>query len=228
MKNNNIKIAKYKDLLPINTLENQEIMVNISKKLKGVICLYEKKDMQKYLDDDIWVRYSVFKKLKKISIKLKKINKNYQLKIVYGYRHINVQKKYFNIRKKILTKKYPNISKERLNELTHALVAHPIIAGHPTGGALDLTVILNGEDLDMGTKIADFKNKNKINTFYKNLTKEQVKNRKLLHDLMLSENFAPFYGEWWHFSYGDKEWAWFYNKKNAIYNQINFHTKKQR
>jgi D-alanyl-D-alanine dipeptidase len=37
---------------------------------------------------------------------------------------------------------------------------------------------------------------------------------------MTSVGFAPFDGEWWHFSYGDREWAYFYKKKNALYGQI--------
>lgn len=36
---------------------------------------------------------------------------------------------------------------------------------------------------------------------------QQKENRFLLQDLMLLVGFAPYYGEWWHFSYGDREWA---------------------
>ncbi len=31
--------------------------------------------------------------------------------------------------------------------------------------------------------------------------------------------FAPYYWEYWHFSYWDKERAFYYNKQKAIYNQ---------
>lgn len=48
---------------------------------------------------------------------------------------------------------------------------------------------------------------------------EQAQRRSLLHDLMVAEDFAPFYGEWWHFSYGDREWAAFYNVEKAMYAQ---------
>lgn len=74
----------------------------------------------------------------------------------------------------------------------------------------------------MGTGISDFSDIEKVKTHYYYLTNQQKENRKLLHDLMILENFAPYYGEWWHFSYGDKEWAWFYNKKNALYKKIFF------
>ena len=36
-------------------------------------------------------------------------------------------------------------------------------------------------------------------TFAQGLTVDQRDLRLLLHDLMLENGFAPFYGEWWHF-----------------------------
>ena len=67
-----------------------------------------------------------------------------------------------------------------------------------------------------GCKIADFSS-NLIKTYAEGLTNEQIQNRALLRDLLLRQGFAPFEGEWWHFSYGDREWAAYYNKDNAIY-----------
>lgn len=52
------------------------------------------------------------------------------------------------------------------------------------------------------------------------ITEEQAYMRGMLHDVMLMEGFAPFYGEWWHFSYGDREWAVFYDSLEAIYAPI--------
>lgn len=217
---NKMKIASYKKLLKIKVDDSGEEMVNISKTLKNCICVYEKFDMVKYLGNDIWVRKTVAKKLATISRKLRKRFPYFKLKIVYGYRHPSIQKKYFSKQNKILKLQYPQTTPERLNELTHSMVAFPKVSGHPTGGAIDITITTSKGDLDMGTKIADYSNPKKIKTFTKLLTKTQTKNRKLLHDLMVTENFAPFYGEWWHFSYGDKEWAWFYEKENALYDQI--------
>jgi len=44
--------------------------------------------------------------------------------------------------------------------------------------------------------------------------------RLLLHDLMIEAGFAPYYGEWWHFSYGDAEWAAFYEKSKTLYSLL--------
>ena len=49
---------------------------------------------------------------------------------------------------------------------------------------------------------------------------EQRSNRGLLQDAMVAAGFAPFYGEWWHFSYGDREWAAFYYRPAALYGPV--------
>lgn len=36
---------------------------------------------------------------------------------------------------------------------------------------------------------------------------------------MVEAGFAAFSGEWWHFSYGDREWAAIWNKAAALYQQ---------
>ena len=225
MQTKDIKISKYKDLLNIKTIDNGEKMVNLSKLYKDLVCKYQQQDMINYLGEDIWVRQTVANKLQKISDSLKKIKPEYRLKIVYGFRHPEIQKLYFEKRKENLYINNSNINEDDLNEMTNSMTAFPETAGHPTGGAVDVTITTNLGDLDMGTNISDFNDIEKIKTYSKNINAEQKLNRKILHDLMIKEDFAPFYGEWWHFSYGDKEWAWFYDKRNAHYDQINFQTK---
>lgn len=227
MQSNKIKIAKYKDLLNIEAIDNGEQMVNLSQSYKDLVCKYQQQDMATYVGEDIWVRQTVASKLQKISYNLKKIRPEYKLKIVYGFRHPEIQRSYFEKRKENLRIENLNISEDDLNEITNSMTAFPETAGHPTGGAVDITITTNLGDLDMGTNISDFSDTEKIKTYSKNINTDQKLNRKILHDLMIEENFAPFYGEWWHFSYGDKEWAWFYDKKSAYYNQINFQTKNR-
>jgi D-alanyl-D-alanine dipeptidase len=56
-----------------------------------------------------------------------------------------------------------------------------------------------------------------MKTFSKRITPQQIANRMFIHDAMLAEGFAPFYGAWWHFMYGDREWAAFVGEKTALY-----------
>ena len=120
-----------------------------------------------------------------------------------------------------MRERHPGASEEELDELTHPLIAVPRVAGHPTGGAVDVALVdREGVRLDMGSAIADFARPWLLPTFSKLVTEAQRKNRLILHDVMVEGGFAPFYGEWWHFSYGDREWAAFYGEKRALYGQI--------
>lgn len=225
MKQKEVKIPMYNDLKPIAAIESGEEMVDLSIELKDCICQYEQIEMTPYTGDSIYIRKTIANKLKNVADNLKKKNPNYNLKIVYGYRHPDIQKMAFERRKNFILIDHPNLEGDELDELANTMTANPNTAGHPTGGAVDLTITTPNGDLDMGCGISDFSDPNKIVTFCDYITETQKENRKLLLELMLSENFAPFYGEWWHFSYGDKEWAWFYEKPNAIYSQTNFSIK---
>ncbi|HAM88697.1 MAG: D-alanyl-D-alanine dipeptidase [Candidatus Falkowbacteria bacterium GW2011_GWC2_38_22] len=216
-----LKIAKYCDLKKTSVIDNNEEFVIVNKYDRDIKQKHFFKDMLQYFDGQIVVRKTVAKKLAKVNFELKKLNKNYTLLVSYGYRLLKIQKEYFSKELEIVKNENKGISKDKLFELVHKKIAVPIVAGHPTGGAVDLTIFdtKNNILIDMGGDIADFSNK-RVPTFNKYITKIQEKNRKILLELMLRQNFCPFYEEWWHFSYGDKEWAFFYEKENAIYEQL--------
>lgn len=220
----NLRIAKYKDLINIPVADNGEdfLVVNYFDKNIKFGHNYTKSinDMAKYFNSKIIVREKVAKKLAEANKNLKKYNKDLVLYITYGYRLLEIQIKKFNEEFKKIDK---NISKEKKIELTHKKIAMPEVAGHPTGGAVDITIFnkKTNKFLDMGCKISDFSSRaDKLRaTYSERITTIQKKNRLLLYDLLVEQEFCPFYEEWWHFSYGDKEWAWFYEKKKAIYKQ---------
>jgi D-alanyl-D-alanine dipeptidase len=213
-------ILSYQDLLKRASGGSTEDFVDAKLYDDTILTLYDKHDMEGYTGNLVFVRETLARKLAAVN---ELLPNNYRLKIVYGYRHPEVQTKYFVSQKDIIKGQMPNLSEDDLTSYVHNFVAVPEVAGHPTGAAVDLTIVdKNGEELDMGTNIADYSDPEKIKTFTENLTKDQRNNRKLLHNLMVQQEFAPFYGEWWHFSYGDREWAAFYNKPRAIYGLINF------
>ena len=219
------KICTYQELAAISPGENKEPLIDVRSYDSTIIAQYKKNDMLPYTGKRIFVRDTVAQKLAKANKTLGKYGK-FRLKIVYGYRHPDVQKRYFEQRRAELQALYPSLTDKKLDILTHNFIAIPSVAGHPTGGAVDVTIVdEDGKELDMGTKIADFENSEKIKTFAKGLSKEQKKNRLLLHEILIKEGFAPFYGEWWHFSYGDREWAYFYGKKQSLYSPIEFKAK---
>ncbi len=214
------KILQYKDLIKIKEGEDGNPLVVLQQVAPMIKCQYEKDDMFSQTGDDILVRGDVANKLVQVANNLKAISGDYKLKVVYGYRSPDIQKKYFDKRKEELQTKYNEISNDELLELTHSFVAFPDVAGHVTGGAIDLTIESLDQSLDMGSEIANYSDEDIVKTFSKKITTAQLANRLLLRDLMMAEGFAPFYGEWWHFSYGDREWASFYNKNSSLYSKI--------
>lgn len=216
------EIVTYNDLKDIPSGENGESLVCPNELSTGIVCQYQQTDMLAFVGENIFVRKSLANRLRKANRQLRKNYPTYSLKVVYGYRHPTIQEKYFAALKENLGKRYPSKAEEELLALTHNFVAVPTVAGHSVGGAVDITIESGGQEIDMGTTIADFRNPDRIKTFSKKISSVQRANRRLLHDVMVKNGFAPFYGEWWHFSYGDKEWAYFYNKKRSLYSEIYF------
>lgn len=169
------------------------------------------------LENGIIVRKSVAEKIASAKRKLKRYL-GMDIAVKEGYRTPEYQERYFL--QEFMNQYDAKLSLDELIEKTHQFVALTSVAGHPTGGAVDVTLLFNGQEVDMGGKIADFTKASLIPTYSPLATQEQARGRLLLHDLMLEEGFAPFYGEWWHFSYGDKEWAVFYNMPTARYATI--------
>jgi zinc D-Ala-D-Ala dipeptidase len=85
--------------------------------------------------------------------------------------------------------------------------------------SISLQIYRNGEELNMGCSYLEFES-DRLHVFCDGLSEEQRNNRMLLRKVMMESGFAPFNGEWWHFSYGDKEWAAFWNKPHALFDVI--------
>ena len=72
-------------------------------------------------------------------------------------------------------------------------------SGHSRGSTIDLTIIKkDGSFVDMGGTFDLFSEISHPD--YKKLTREQKKNRKILHDAMIKAGFVGIDSEWWHFT----------------------------
>lgn len=213
-------IPSLADLKTIEVRDNGEAMVSLNELEPLIVCYSKMEDMFPYTGRQIFVRSTVRDKLLNMQKELTALNPEMKLLIYYGYRHPQIQKSYFEkIGNKIKKEgEEPALFEERVN----LFIAHPSVAGHPTGGAVDVSILLHGEELDMGCKIFDFDQPNKIVTFSDEISEAQLANRMLLLNLFKKSGFAPFYGEWWHFSYGDREWALQARSSHALYGQVDF------
>jgi len=206
-------------VLAIPIRDNDELLVDLRTIPELFVDLSNENFQKKYVGFP-FVRKSVAEMLVKAQDLLPK---GYKLMIKEGYRDIEIQKKIFNEYLEFLKKEFPNFSKEELYEKASAYVAPPeIIPPHSTGGAIDLTLMTNDDkEIDMGTKFnTDIKESNFSNYTKTIVPKNIEEKRELLTKAMESVGFVNYPTEWWHWSYGDRYWAFIKGKKFALYNSI--------
>lgn len=214
------QILPYSALLAMPIVECGETLIVGQDAAPEIEWHYEKQDMVPLFGEQMFLRDGALARLRRASVDLQALLPSAKLRVVYAYRHPRIQVQYFNRRFEEFQARYPEATTEQIRELAHAQSASPDVAGHPTGGAVDLTIVMPDGAIDMGTAIADFAAGERIHTFCAGLTSEQRANRQLLRTIMMGAGFAPYNGEWWHFSYGDREWAAYYRSPPAIYDQI--------
>ena len=81
---------------------------------------------------------------------------------------------------------------------------------HTTGGAVDVTLIdAAGRELNMGTPFDSFSEKSASDYYEENpdLDEEIRNRRRILRNAMCSAGFTYLDSEWWHYDYGNREWA---------------------
>lgn len=159
----------------------------------------------------------------------------YRFVILDCWRPLKVQRSLFDYLKDELKKTYPSLSEEEITNKTLTYVALPTKdvtkpSPHNTGGAVDLTLAdENGILLNMGTDFDDTTLKASTTYFEEQLANgiklnskelEALKNRRLLFHIMSSVGFSNYLDEWWHFDYGDQNWAWMSKSEHAIYGKI--------
>ncbi len=214
------RILDYDVLVKVPVRDNGEPLLTVQDAVPEILCRYEKLDMVPYLGERMLLRSGVTERLRRAALRLASARPGARFRLVYGYRHPEVQRRYFEAHVARMTAQAPVLSAHEIQRRAHLLSAAPDVAGHPTGGAVDITITEPEGDLDMGTAIADFSAGERIRTFAPVLTDRQRVNRQLLRKLLMEQGFAPFDGEWWHFSYGDREWAAYYEYPGALYDEV--------
>jgi D-alanyl-D-alanine dipeptidase len=174
-----------------------------------------------YTGDEIYVRAGVLDCLDAVQSAVDFMLPGARLEVVFGYRHPEVQSAFYEDAGRQILEREPGLTGDDLAEAIHRYTAVPEVAGHPTGGAVDVRIVsADGSILPMGTEIGAF-DKDSY-TFSPFVGPVAWHHRQLLRAAMIRGGFAPFDGEWWHFSYGDREWAKYYNQPAALYDQLDF------
>ncbi len=166
-----------------------------------------------------WLRQGALSRLRDAAARLRATHPDCELQLLYAYRSLTAQREGFAQSRARAQAAHPDWTDDALDEEAHLFAALPAVAGHPTGGAVDVTILRRGTALDMGTGYGDWASP-LIHTFADGLSPSQSTHRALLREVMVAAGFAPFNGEWWHFSFGDREWAAVWEPPFAPYTQV--------
>lgn len=144
---------------------------------------------------------------------LEMLPEEYAFLIYDTLRPLEVQRALYEEYRARLRAEHPELSEEELEERTDEFVARPTRdvlrpSSHQTGGAVDLTLLKDGMELDMGTGFDEFAPVAHAAHFEAPGMDQAVRdNRRLLHNVMREAGFTHYEGEWWHFDFGDRQWA---------------------
>jgi D-alanyl-D-alanine dipeptidase len=213
------KMLKYADYADVPVVEVDEVVLFEAVPQQGVLRVdHRVDDMVELTGANVFVRRPVIDLLYWAGQELKSLDRSLTLQVVYGFRALEVQTRLFEEAKTTLREQYPD--ENELIEVAHRSVAVPSVAGYPTGGAVAVEMVRDAQVVDLGTPL--MQPSNDSFTFSPFVSPQAWENRQLLRRAMMAAGFAPYDGEWWHFSYGDKEWARFYRKPGALYDQVAF------
>ncbi len=169
---------------------------------------------------------------KMLAAAAKSLPEGYRLVIYDCWRPLKLQQAMFDNRAMDIRADHPSMPEGEIFKRTRKYVAPPSRdAGRPTphntGGAVDLTIAdENGLALDMGCGFDDPTGK-ACTVYYEKLLNsgeklspadvQAAKNRRLLYHVMRNAGFTNYIDEWWHYDYGDQNWAWCTGSAEAVY-----------
>jgi D-alanyl-D-alanine dipeptidase len=147
-----------------------------------------------------------------------------------GYRSLNTQKLLFATHYQQLQKLHPEWGPAICFEETTKLVS-PItnkdgsanIPPHSTGGAIDIYLINDKGIVDMGICVENWLMdvNGELSATNSNKISDQAKMyRKIMHTALESVDFVNYSTEYWHWSFGDRYWAYHKKADHAQYGTI--------
>lgn len=169
--------------------------------------------------DSVYIRSEVAKRLHRAA---ENLDDKYKLVVRAGHRPIEVQKRILVECAEDYREEHSEVSEAEALEHARDFVSDPDITlpPHVCAAAVDVDVIdiETGKLLDFGSKMNDDTDQSFL--YFPHLTDEQKNNRQMLLRAMLEAGFASCMPEWWHFSYGDQVWAWFYGEESSLYSPV--------
>jgi D-alanyl-D-alanine dipeptidase len=159
----------------------------------------------------------------------------YRMVLLDGWRPVRLQQGLFNAYLGRLMDKCPNADEEELRVMASKFVALPSNdaaspSPHLTGGAVDCSIAdPDGVMLDMGSDFDETSERSASRWFEDRLEagkalsereRSMMRNRRLLHAVMRQAGFTNYPDEWWHFDFGNQNWALLSGAANAFYGPV--------
>lgn len=221
----NVTLIADPAVLKIPIQENHEEMVDLTKQTEIV---YGPSPEIKNNTNYTFLRKTVYEKLKQANSKLPQ---GMHFCLYEGYRSLELQKMIFEQQYQNVKLRHSEWSLTDIFNETTKLVAPVInqdgsknIPPHSTGAAIDVYLIDdNGKPLDMGIHPKDWmqdKDGMLSLTDSHSISNEARNNRKIMSNVLNEVGFVNYPTEYWHWSYGDRYWAFIKKQPFAIYGSI--------
>ncbi|MCL9684851.1 M15 family metallopeptidase [Legionella maioricensis] len=210
------------EVLAVPTIDNKEIMVDLINQQE---ILFGPSPEIPNNSDYTKLRATVYEKLKRAQSLLPE---GLRFCLYEGFRSLELQRTLFDTRFAKVKYQHPGWSPEQLFTETIKLVSPLInldgshnIPPHSTGGAIDVYLIDDqGDAINMGIHPKDWMEDMDGSvslTAAKIISEEAKQNRKIMSTVLDAVGFVNYPTEYWHWSYGDRYWAYHKQKPHAIY-----------
>lgn len=171
--------------------------------------------------DTLYLRATAAEKLCQAAHHLQElVGDQYRLLLTDAYRPLALQRQHFEHIKSILAQQ--GYTEAELYKHTVQLIADPaVLPPHTTGGTVDITLfdISQQKQVWLGTSVDAIDTK-LIHTWHRDVAPAERKLRVLLYQVMTAAGFINHPLEWWHYSYGDTEWALHTGQLATLYNAV--------
>lgn len=218
----NITLISDPKVLAIPIHDNQDTWVDLTKQNAIV---YGPSPEVPNNKDYTYLRKTVYEKLIESQ---RKLPKGLRFCLYEGYRSLVLQKMIFEKQFNNVKKRHPDGSPHQLFIETTKLVSPVVnpdhsynVPPHSTGGAIDVYLINDEEKpVDMGIHPKDWMQDADgvlSLTASEHISPVAKKNRQIMSDALSAVGFVNYPTEYWHWSYGDRYWAYITGNHQAIY-----------
>jgi D-alanyl-D-alanine dipeptidase len=149
--------------------------------------------------------------------------KDLRLVLNEGYRPLELQRFYFERYAARLLAERPGTDPAEIHALASRFVSPPDLAPHSAGAAVDVLLTSpDGVELDLGCPIdaSPEASNGRCYTAHPDVSGEALLLRRELIRAMAGAGFVNYPTEWWHWSFGDRYWAFATGATHALFGAV--------